>query len=201
MRSPDPDETSAEQWVEMSVVENPPPEPPPPDPEPTPQPPPQPPPTPQAVAEPPPPPQRQLQRIQGLSAQSFAQNSGTGLTVRAGTTVAVEATDETLTIDEAANSAVPYTSATTQPRLIERPPLNVPAEVIEQGIEGVVKLVIDIDTEGNVSSTRITRSLSTQADESCQASWRQARFKPGMQDETPVAIQGLPRTCRFQQVE
>jgi len=210
MNAPEPEEQPEEQWLEMTVLEPPAPEP---EPEPEPKPEPEPePPEPvdflDTVPEPPPEPEPQtqpredLRRVQGLSADSFSEGESTGITVRAGTTLQTQATDETLTIDEASNStAIPFSAATTQPRLKNRPPLAVPDAVKEAGIEGVVRVVLQIAADGDVTDVAVTTSLSPEADEACVESWMQARFKPGMQGDTPVPIINFPRRCRFEALD
>ncbi|MEL6341878.1 MAG: hypothetical protein AAFV53_02020, partial [Myxococcota bacterium] len=168
---PPPEEKPEAVWVEMAVVEKPPPPPPPepktePEPKPKPKPKPRPKPkpkpvdfqdtTPEPPTEPPPtdrPPERNknLRRVQGLSAESFANDGASTLSARAGTTLQTAATDEVMTVDEAANStAVSFSAATTQPRLKSCPPLVVPDTVREANLEGTVKAAIDIDDTGKV---------------------------------------------------
>lgn len=207
------------EWMEMMVVEvekeepvPPPPEPepeieePPPEPKPKPKPKPKkidfedipPEPVEEAPAEPPPPTKKKVQRVQGLSASSFANDGNTGLTVRAGTTLNTQATSKTIDIEEAKEStAISYAAATTQPRLKKRPPLDIPKSVIDAGIEGTVQIVIDIDSEGLVSDARILKSLTPEADAACLESWMQAKFSPATQGDEPVSVTNFPRRCRF----
>ena len=65
---------------------------------------------------------------------------------------------------------ISYTSATKQPRLKKRPPLKIPESIKKDGIEGIVKIVIDIDETGVVVAARIKRSLRSDADQACLAS-------------------------------
>ena len=151
-----------------------------------------------APEEPPPEPAKKVRRVQGLKASSFAKSGQTGLTVRAGTTLSTAATDKTLSIEEAKEStAVSYAAATVQPRLKRRPPLEIPESVIEQEIEGSVKITIDIDEHGLVSGVKLTKSLHPDADAACLRSWKQATFHPAKQGEDPVRIVNFPRRCRF----
>ena len=215
-------ETKKEIWVEMTVKEKP--QPPPPPPEVPPPEPPQdkkePPPKPKKkkvqkskeidfkdipkdpppkMDEPPPQEKKEVRRVQGLKATSFAQNGTSGLQVRAGTTLNTQATDEVLTIDEAKNStAISYAAATKQPQLKKRPPLEIPEIIKKEGIEGTVKIVIDIDETGLVANTRLIKGLHPDADVACLESWKKAIFTPAMQGENPVAVSNFPRRCRFQ---
>lgn len=195
-------------WVEMSVVETPPPPPeapPPPPPEPEP---PKPKPKPEkvefkdTVKEPPPeqpPPEKQIRRVQGLTASSFAQGSGTGFAARAGTTLATRATDETLTVEEAARS-VSFIAATVQPKC-RHPTLEVPQEVIDAEIEGTVDVLFDVTAQGAVVDVRVTRGLDPAADAACVRSWMQARCKPGRKGDTAVTVTNMPHGCRYKAIE
>ena len=87
--------------------------------------------------------------------------------------------------------------ATVQPRLKKRPPLEIPESIIEQEIEGSVKITIDIDEVGLVADLRIIKSLHPDADAACLRSWKQATFHPAKQGETPVKVVNFPRRCRF----
>ena len=211
-------ETKKETWVEMTVKEKPPP--PPPEEKPPPPPKEEPPPKPKKKAkkkpkkidfkdipkEPPPkmeelPPQekKQVRRVQGLKATSFAKNGTSGLQVRAGTTLNTQATDEVLSLEEAENStAISYAAATKQPRLKKRPKLEIPDIIKKEGIEGSVKIVIDIDETGKVTDTRLAKGLHPDADKACLISWRTAIFTPAEQNGDSVAISNFPRRCRFQ---
>ena len=143
-----------------------------------------------------------MQRVQGLSASSFANNGNTGLTVRAGTTLNTAATSKTIDIEEAKEStAISYAAATKQPRLKKRPPLKIPQTVIDAGIEGTVQIVIDIDEIGLVSDARIKKSLTADADAACIESWKQAKFTPALQGDETVAVTNFPRRCRFKSME
>ncbi len=222
---PDEPLPSKSEWMEMMVVETEP-EPPTPVPEPEPEPEPEPDPIEKAkpkpkpkpkeidfediptepVAEPPPEPppptKRKVQRVQGLSASSFANNGSTGLTVRAGTTLGTKATSKTIDIEEAKEStAISYAAATKQPRLKKRPPLDIPQSVIDSGLEGTVQIAIDIDETGIVSATRLIKSLSPDADTACLDSWKRAKFKPALQGDETVAIKNFPRRCRFKAMD
>lgn len=203
-----PKDETRESWMEMMVVQKPPPPPPPPPP-PAPEPPKpkpkavefkdtvkQPTPTPEA----PPPEARRVVKMQGLSSSSFAPGSGTGLSVRAGTTVATAATSETMSIDEA-SKAIPYSAATSQPVLRFRPPLEVPDELKANGVEGSVEVVLDIDADGKVSRVTLAKGLGYGADEACIKAWQTAKFKPAKQGDTPVPVTNMPQRCTFKAIE
>ena len=207
------------EWMEMMVIETEKEEPPPPPPPPEPveeKPPPKPKPKPKEIdfedippepveelpPEPPPPTKKKVQRVQGLSASSFANNGNTGLTVRAGTTLSTKATSKTIDIEEAKDStAISYAAATKQPRLKKRPPLKIPQTVIDAGIEGTVQIVIDIDDTGLVSDARINKGLTADANAACIESWKKAKFNPALQGEETVAITNFPRRCRFKAMD
>lgn len=194
------------QWVEMAVAEAPPPEaePPPPPPEPD-----KPKPKPRKVdftpepvptdPTPPPPdtPTQSVRRVQGLNSASFAPGSGSGLQVRAGTSLGVKATKETLTTEEA---KVSWAAASTPPKC-PRPALEAPASVKKAGLQGSVELLLDIGLDGRVESVRVTRPLHPDADAACVAAWSGVRCTPGRVGDAPVAIAGLPHSCTFRVVE
>ena len=191
-------EIEKETWVEMTVKEKPPPSPP--EPPPIEEIPPEPPPEkkpvkkkkpkkidfkdipkepPPKIDEPPPKEKKQVRRVQGLKATSFAKNGTSGLQVRAGTTLNTQATDEILSLEEAKNStAISYAAATKQPRVKKRPKLDIPDIVKKEGIEGSVKIVIDIDETGKVTDTRLLKGLHPDADQACLRSWKTAIFSP-----------------------
>jgi len=152
--------------------------------------------------EPPPEEKKQVRRVQGLKASSFANSGEAGLSARAGTTLNTRAGNETLSIKEAsASTAISYAAATKQPRLKKRPPLDIPQSIIENGIEGMVLIVIDIGADGAVTDARVTKSLAPEADLACLKSWKQAQFKPAEQAGNTVAITNFPRRCRFKAME
>lgn len=217
------EEKKEEVWVEMEFIENekkekkekepePPPEPEEKEPEPErPKPTPKPkevdfkdiPPEPEKEQPPEPPPEKkQVRRVQGLKASSFANSGEGGLSARAGTTLNTKAGNETLSIKEAsASTAISYAAATKQPRLKKRPPLDIPQSIIENGIEGTVLIVIDIGADGSVTDARVTKSLAPEADLACLKSWKQASFKPAEQAGNTVAITNFPRRCRFKAMD
>lgn len=218
------EEEKEEIWVEMEIIEKEPePETPPPEPEEKPEPeppkpePPKPKPKPKKIdfkdippepeketppPEPPPEKKKQVRRVQGLKASSFANSGEGGLSARAGTTLNTSAGNETLSIKEASEStAISYAAATKQPRLKKRPPLEIPQSVIDNGIEGTVLIVIDIGADGSVTSAKVTKSLDPDADLACIKSWKQARFKPAEQSGAAVAITNFPRRCRFKAMD
>lgn len=195
----------ATQWVEMAVTQPPPPPPPPPPPQPEP-------PKPKTKVEPvkfedikpveapppdapPAPPTRRVVKIQGLNASSFASGSGTGIDVRAGTTVGTKATNETMGIDEA-KQARSYASVTSPPKVKVRAQMEVPKEAKEAGVEGEVRVSLDIDPEGRVTTVRVLSDLGHGTGEACAAAWKKSRYTPGNQDGTPVSVTGVPQVCQ-----
>ncbi len=193
----------AAQWVEMTVAQPPPPPPPPPPPEPEP-------PKPKAKVEPikfeeiepvvappvdtPPPTARRVVKMQGLSANSFAPGLGTGIDVRAGTTVGTKATSDTMSIDEA-KGARSYASVTTPPRVRVRAQMEVPKEAQDNDVEGEVKVILDLGADGTVTAVRVVNDLGHGTGEACAAAWKRSRFVPAQQDGQPVAVTGMPQVC------
>ena len=208
------------EWVEMVVhTPEPPPEPPPPEPEPEPEPekpkpekkkkapPPEPVEFEETTAEPPPeaPPDKPKPRrlVQGLSASSFAEGSGTGVSARAGTTLSTKATTDTMGIDEAENwTDVPYASVTTKPKLKGGlPRIEVPQEAIDNEIEGTWPIIIDISEQGRVVKARMPQKAGYGIDEACLSAWKTTRWKPGERDGTPVSVVNIPMKCTIQALD
>jgi TonB family protein len=73
--------------------------------------------------------------------------------------------------------------------------------VKEKGIEGTVKIVIDIDETGKVVAARIKKSLDPDADQACIESWKKAVFQPAQQDGSPIGVRNFPRRCRFKSMD
>ena len=194
-------------WVEMAVSEAKPP-PPPPEPEPPKPEPPKPtlrkvavqmpvtPPEPDA-APPPDTPTQSMRRVQGLSTTSFAKGSGSGLQQRAGTSLTTKAGPETKGIDEA---KVSWAAATAAPKC-PKPALETPAAVKKAAVQGSVEVLLDVGSDGRVSSVRVTRSLSAEADAACVTAWSSVKCTPGKVGADVVAVAGLPHTCTFRAVE
>jgi TonB family protein len=145
----------------------------------------------------PPPPEtpRPIRRItQGLSASSFAPGSGTGLDARAGNSTRVAATSPGMTIDEAA-APRSFASVTTPPKSRVRPMMEVPKEAQEAGVEGEVRVSLDIGADGSVVAVRVLHDLGHGTGEACAEAWKKAKFVPGNQDGKPVAVLGVPQVC------
>jgi protein TonB len=193
-----PEAKQTENWVEMAVVEPPPPEaePPPPEPEPE-----KPKPKPIEKAEavpppeeaPPPPPRAPIRLAQGLSASSFAPGSGTSFDVRAGTTTMAKAGPDTMTIDEA--NGPPCTEPPVAAKIKIKPMMEVPQEAKDANVEGHISVLIDIDAEGRVTSAQVQKGLGHGTDEACVAAWLKARFRPASRCGTPVPMNGVPQGC------
>lgn len=192
-----PEAAQTENWVEMAVVEPPPPEaePPPPEPEPEK-------PKPKPVEkletapppeEAPPPPRAPIRIAQGLSASSFAPGSGTAFDVRAGTTTKAKAGPDTMTIDEA--NGPPCTEATVAPKFKIKPTFEVPQAAKDANVEGRISVLVDIDAEGRVTNVRVQTGLGYGTDEACVAAWLKARYKPATRCGTPVPMKGVPQGC------
>ena len=62
-------------------------------------------------------------------------------------------------------------------------------EALRARIEGSVIVLAAVDATGRMCSLRIERALEPGLDQAASASVRQWRFKPGLKDGTPVAVQ------------
>ncbi|MED5370330.1 MAG: energy transducer TonB [Myxococcota bacterium] len=215
-------EEKIEQWVEMTVIKPPPPPEPEPEAEPEPEPEPEKPkpkpkPKPkvepkevdftETVDEPPPeapPPDKPRPRrlVQGMSANSFAEGAGTGLSANAGTTLGVADSQEKMAVDEAKDwSSVPYASVTTRPKLKNRPPLEVPQAAIDDEIEGTWTVYLDISDQGRVTAVRIPKAIGYGIDEACTEAWKASKWKPGEMDGTPVTVTNMPYKCQIKALD
>jgi protein TonB len=208
-----PSYAQGETWIEMAVYEEPVPEPEPVEPEPievepdpvepepivpVPE-------NPEVIdfkdIEPPPkekPPTRRV--VQGLSASSFAANSGTGLQVRAGTTVQTRATDELMKIEEA--PAVHFSAVTDPPKLRgAAPAIRVPKAAIEAGIEGSWTVYVSIDASGQTIAAELTEPIGYGIDEACTNAWKRSRWKAGLKNEIPIAVNRIPMKCTIRALD
>ena len=148
------------------------------------------------------PPPRRI--VQGLSSDSFSEGSGTNLSLRAGTTVATEATEATMGLDEAAadrHAPVAYTQVKRAPRIRRKPRLEVPSELVEAELQGRVEVEVTVSPEGTVVDVVVVSSLHPAADAACIAALRDSRWRPGTVDGEPVTVTGVPWSCRFEMVE
>lgn len=106
---------------------------------------------------------------------------------------------ETMDLDEANEFAtVPFTGVSKPPKAVFKPKLVVPQIIIDQEIEGRVEVLLTVDAEGRVAAVQVLESLHPEADKACVAAVKSSRWKPGLKGETPVIVQGVPYTCRFE---
>ncbi len=206
-----------ETWVPMDVVEPPPPkdpEPEQPEPEPEKEPEkPKPKPKPKPIEEPvdfkdtvqdappeeAPPSRKKVRKVQGLNSNSFAEGSGSGIDARAGTTVGTSAGQETMTVEEASKS-IAFAAATVAPRC-RTPAISLSDEdlqvIKDEGIEGSVRVVFDVEADGLVTNVKVKKSLHPVADKACVAGWSGHHCKPGVQGVAPVKVTGMFFGCRY----
>ncbi len=203
-------------WVEMAVIEAPEPPPATPEPEPEPEQKQKPPPRPEldAVAfedtvpvedappEPQPQERRVVRRVQGLSASSFAEGGGTGVSVRRGNTTAAAASDDTLDLGaEDEFVLLPVSSVTTQPKNCTRPPVDVPKEAIDAEYEGTLRMTLDLDDNGKVFRVHFMDRAEYGVEDACQAAALAMRCKPAKKDGVPVSVTGMPHRCTIKALD
>ncbi|HCH65256.1 MAG TPA: hypothetical protein DFR83_20795, partial [Deltaproteobacteria bacterium] len=201
-----------EQWVELTVLAPPPPpEPPPPPPEV---------PKPkkkkkkpkkvradQTVEKPPPEAdagevqdEKPVRRIQGLSATSFGTGGTSGFSVRAGTSLGVAATDETMSLDEAA-SAVAYGAVAERPKC-RKPSTRAPESVVDDELEGTVEVLFDVKSDGSVVNVRILKGIRADVDRNCIRAWSNVQCKPGrLLDNSPVMVTDMRYLCTYKGID
>lgn len=102
--------------------------------------------------------------------------------------------------DPAASEVLAFVEAHTAPKRVSAPPLRVPPEVMAAGIEGEVRLALNVSGAGTVSEVVVVTSLSPQADEACVTMARASLWSPGCADGHAVIVRGVPYTCKFRQV-
>jgi protein TonB len=146
----------------------------------------------------PPDPKPQMQRVQGLSANSFAPGAGTALSVRAGNSTAVRADGKGLDLDAANGPFLtrPASAVAVQPKVKWEPAaLDVPEAAREARVEGTVEIVLDVDAEGKVARVAVVRDLGYGTGEACADAWRRSTWKPGEHQGVPVAVTGIRKLC------
>ena len=138
------------------------------------------------------------QKIQGLSRESFVL-SNAGISVRAGNTTATKATNDLMDLEDANEfHTVPFTAVAKSPKVKRKPPLVIPPLIIEQKIQGRVELLVTVDREGKVSSAKVHRSLSKEADAACVTNAMGTRWRPGEKNGQAISVSGVPYSCRFE---
>lgn len=200
-----PKEPNRPVWIEAAMIIHDPPPPPPPRPEP-PKPKLQPkepiafrelPPEAPAVAAPPEP--KKVRRIQGFDQESFLKGAGTGFSVRAGNTTTIRATAELEKLENAKDFSIAYTSVSSPPRVRTNPPIDVPPELVAAQVEGRVEVELTVSAEGAVTEATVTHGLHPLADAACREHFlRRTHWQPSLVDGQPVAVKGVPQSCRFE---
>jgi TonB family protein len=140
------------------------------------------------------------QMIQGLTNQSFLLGAGTGITVRAGTTTSVRATNELMDLKDANGfQLVPYARITSPPKMKNKRALSTPKEITALGIQGSVATRITVSATGAVDDVEIVESFHPIADQHCIQYLKQSKWKPGMREDRAVTTHSVPFTCTFKQ--
>jgi len=81
---------------------------------------------------------------------------------------------------------VPYSTA---PLLLYKKEPEYSEEARKAKYQGTVVLNVEVDASGQVMNIRVNRSLGLGLDERAIEAVKQWRFKPGMKDGKPVAVQ------------
>jgi outer membrane biosynthesis protein TonB len=143
-----------------------------------------------------------VRRVQGLSANSFAEGSGTSVGARRGNTTAVAATEETLELGAAEEFVLlPVASVTTQPRNCTRPPVQVPQEAIEAEYEGTLRMTLNLNEEGKVIGVVFLDHAEYGVEDACRAAAMAIRCKPARKDDVPVSVTGMPHRCTIKALD
>jgi len=140
--------------------------------------------------------QKEVRRVQGLSATSFSTGGSGGFNVRAGTSLGIAATEDTMSLDEASN-AVAFGAVAQRPKC-RKPVVSAPPSAVEDEVEGTVKVLFDVDAEGKVVHVRVTDSLRPDLDRHCISAWSAVRCKPGrLLDDSPVMVTDMRYLCTY----
>lgn len=140
-----------------------------------------------------------VRRIQGLNPNSFGNGSG-GFSVRAGTSLGVAATDETMTLDEA-KEAVAYGAVAERPKC-KKPQTRAPASAIEDELEGTVKVLFDVTADGQVTNVRILEGIRADIDQHCIQAWASVQCQPGrLLDNSAVMVTDMRYLCTYKGID
>lgn len=177
--------------LEFAVIEPPPPPPPEPEPKPKPKPPPPkevdltevkqlpevpPPPNTEAVEEP----VEEARPVFGITMSStVGPGTGSGFSVRIGNTL-MKDPDEAFTPPEEVKvfKPVPLHKVTRMPKRIDECMADYPPAAKQLGIEGRVKLEVEIQTDGTVGGVRVVSGLGHGLDDAAVLALRKCRFQP-----------------------
>lgn len=144
--------------------------------------------------------EKPVRRIQGLSASSFGTGSGTGFSVRAGTSLGVAATDETMSLDEAAN-AVAYGAVAERPKC-RKPNTRAPESAVDDELQGTVEVLFDVKSDGSVVNVRILKGIRADVDRNCIRAWSTVQCKPGrLLDNSPVMVTDMRYLCTYKGID
>ncbi len=94
-----------------------------------------------------------------------------------------------------ANAPRAYTAVTTQPRKMFQPTMDVTDEAKKAGIEGEIRVALDISAEGRVTHVKVLKGLGYGLDEDCVRAWMKSKWRPAAQDGTAIAVLGVPDKC------
>jgi hypothetical protein len=119
--------------------------------------------------------------------------------VRAGNTTSARATDELAKPDEAKDFSVAYTRTSNPPKVKSNPFVEISDELNAAKVAGRVDVLLTISAEGTVLDARVVKGLHPLADTACSEHWlRKTRWQPAEVDGVPVAVNGVPQSCRFE---
>ncbi len=144
--------------------------------------------------------EKPVRRVQGLSASSFGTGGSSGFSVRAGTSLAVEATDETMSIDEAAE-AVAYGAVAERPKC-KKPSTKAPESAVDDELSGTVEVLFDVTAEGQVVNVRVLKGLRSDVDRNCVSAWSVVQCRPGkLLDNSAVMVTDMRYLCTYKGID
>jgi TonB family protein len=134
-----------------------------------------------------------VRRVYGLR-KVYAQGLGSGGAMsdavigKLGNTLAKDIDTLSATAAELKGTVVSASTVTRAPRFKNRVKPQYSAAMLEQALEGVVKVKVLVDIDGRVKDTRVLSDIgedsALQATKACAA----MEFEPAVRDEQPVAV-------------
>jgi hypothetical protein len=77
----------------------------------------------------------------------------------------------------------------------------VPKAAIEAGIEGSWTVYVSIDASGQTIAAELTEPIGYGIDEACTNAWKRSRWKAGLKNEIPIAVNRIPMKCTIRALD
>ena len=134
----------------------------------------------------------------GISMSSTVGPGAGGFAVRVGNTLMKEPEKELTPAEDvkAYRAPVALHKVDRMPKRVGECEAAYPPDAKSMGIEGSVKLKLEIDPEGRVASVRVVKGLGYGLDEAAVSALRKCRFSPAISGGQPAATE-ITYTYRF----